>query len=192
LGPDPDKIDEFLNSLVEGHELPRAAANRLRFFILNGCCPLPSKIDDALEAVRIATGKLKFLDAKAKPDPRRLKRYDDVAKSLKSLQSLVEAMRTIGIGPLNDNVNKASMQSCRPLFICLDLGIRQRRKHFNGLLYFQAFVIPDPFMDRSVTGRSTEASDSAWLKSGYGSRVAEGGRYDDLVSACSGTSSLFP
>ena len=118
-----------------------------------------------------------------KADARRLKRFDDVGRSLKGLKALGDLLSSIGIAPCFgvprvDQDSKSRLN--RPLYISLDLGLRQRRKHVHGLVLFQGIMIPDDYFEHH--DGQFESNDGFISPSGRGSRIAEGGRYDELVS----------
>ena len=57
-----------------------------------------------------------------------------------------------------------------PAYVSIDLGLRQKRGNFSGGTFFQAILLQDTFFE--------DGDDKA---NGKGIRIAEGGRYDDLV-----------
>ena len=170
-------LEKHIATLVD-EGLPQTSAHRLRLLLASGCCPLPTNLSEAADAVLRAVGNLRLLDANLNTDPRRLKRYDDIGRSVKHLKNLHKVLLMIGVSPyLNGNQHDAvenNRQSAisRPLYICLDLGLRQRRQTYS-LLHFQALLIPPSILYSS--SRSTEGHSEVGVK------VAEGGRYDDLV-----------
>ena len=175
-----DDLESHIAALVD-EGLPRPSAGRLRLFFSSGCSPLPTNLSDAADALLCAVGNLRQLETSINTDPRRWKRYDDIGRSVKHLKNLNKVLLTIGVSPhLNGNHHaqndaaEISQQSAisRPLFICLDLGLRQRRQIYS-LLHFQALMIPPSVLHS--TSKSTEG------RSDVGVLVAEGGRYDDLV-----------
>lgn len=168
-----------IEAAVKSQILPKSAAKRLEVFLTSGCSPLPANIDEALDAVLVATGKVRLLDDKNRvTDPRRLRRYEEIAKIVKSLKQLVLLTATMGIGPIFGSKSDAvDGIVSRPLYIALDLGLRQKRKHYNGQLFFQAIVLPNNFFDLDPSEQDTNRKSIL----GLGSKVAEGGRYDDLV-----------
>ena len=175
---EPDVIT-LIEAAVKSQSLPTGTAKRLEVFLTSGCSPLPANIDEALETILLATGKVRLLDSKNQmTDPRRLKRYEDIVRIVKSMKHLVLLMKTMGIGPIFGSKNDAtSCFASRPLYLALDLGLRQKRKHFNGQLFFQAIVLPDNFFNMDVSEQDTNRKSLV----GFGIKVAEGGRYDDLV-----------
>lgn len=198
----PDMLAQ-IEANVKSKVLSSSAAKRLRVFLTSGCSPLPANIDEALDTILVATGKVRSLDAK-ESDPRRLRRYEDVSwlrflavimfttltltlilqisKIVKSLKHLVLLMKTMGIGPIVGSKHTAANSlASRPLYLALDLGLRQKRKHYNGQLFFQAIVLPDNFFDIDTS----EQDNTRKSILGLGTKVAEGGRYDDLVSSSS-------
>lgn len=176
----PDVRDQ-IDAVVQNQVLPKSAAKRLEVFLTNGCSPLPTNINDALDAILLAIGKVRMLDTgNQATDPRRLKRYEDIARIVRSLKHLVKLLETMGVGPLLGSTNAVdSTVASRPLYIALDLGLRQKRKHFHGHIFFQAIVLPHNFFDAHPS--ENDGSDRKTIL-GLGTKVAEGGRYDDLVS----------
>lgn len=172
-----------IEAAVKSQVLPKSAAKRLKVFLASGCSPLPANIVEALDMILFATDKVRLLDGKNQAtDPRRLKRYEEIARIVKSLKNLVQLMTSMGIGPVFGSSNEVTSNvASRPLYLALDLGLRQKRKHFNGQLFFQAIVLPDNFFDTDPSEQDTKNRKSIL---GLGSKVAEGGRYDDLVCVC--------
>ena len=171
-----------LKNATETQGLPQFAAQSLEFFIKNGCMPLPVNIFEAMEAIKTSLLKLrKSLIGKAS-DARRIKRFDDAGKSLMHLMNLVQLLRAIGVGPLLDSKPSKTRLLSRPLYISLDLGLRQRRNHYHGSTLYQCICLKDTYFDNIASGDDTfETNDTILSSSGPGSKVAEGGRYDDLV-----------
>ena len=174
--------ESYINAAVESQTLPKAAAKRLQLFLSAGCCPLPANVDDALDTILAAAGKLRQLDAQNQvADPRRLKRYEDISRIIQSLKSLIFLTKTMGIGPVHGS-EKETQESVtsRPLYIALDLGLRQKRKHFNGQIFFQAIVLPENFFEKTACDPNAQDKNQSIVE--QGTKVAEGGRYDELVS----------
>ena len=166
-----------LGIAVARHELPQSAADRLKTFLSHGCLPLPAKVDEALDTLQEATKKVKLLDISNKVMTRRAKRYDDVLKGIRSIRRLVSALRNFGIDPQLDSGGSShseKVEKCisMPAFISVDLGLRQRRKHMHGALLYQAVMISDSYFSQIRSG--VEHNDGCM-------KIAEGGRYDDLV-----------
>jgi translation initiation factor 2-alpha kinase 4 len=177
-------VSTQIDAVVESKALPKSAGKRLKLFLTAGCSPLPADFNDALDTILHATGKLRGFDTENQvADPRRLKRYEDISRIVKSLKDLITCMETIGIGPIYGQSNESNKCfASRPLFLALDLGLRQRRQHFHGQLFFQAIVLPDDFCDVICTGTSDQETNKKLLSIvGHGMKVAEGGRYDELV-----------
>jgi histidyl-tRNA synthetase len=107
------------------------------------------------------------------PDAKRLRKYDDVIKGLRSLETLSTALANFGMQSLIDNKNASTTSEFHlPIYLSIDLGLRHRRK-LHGPLVFHATILHDdyfqPYMYDDPIGSSK------------GVVVAEGGRYDDLV-----------
>lgn len=180
-------VARYLDEVVENHELPRAAADRLLVFLSSGCLPLPPDINDALDAIHESTGRLRTIDGEKKADLRRQTRnYEDIERALSALKRLVRSMESVGVAPLVGDAgstrNEDDARISRPLYISLDLGLRQRRKHLHGQTYFQAILLPDSYFgDFDAATGAIETNDLLLSDVGKGTKIAEGGRYDDLV-----------
>lgn len=114
-------------------------------------------------------------------DQRRLKRFEDATRSLKSIMDLIKAVEALGLGPLIGIKGNMPYRDadCKPLYIALDLGLRQRRKTYHGGTIFQCIMLPDDFFDQPSS--TEEKHDSLISASGRGIKVAEGGNYSELV-----------
>ena len=76
-----------------------------------------------------------------------------------------------------------SIEGCKlPVFISLDLGLRQRQKNMHGQIFFQAVVVPDSYFVERRTELKMVDNESL-LSENLGIVIAEGGRFDDLVSS---------
>ena len=174
-------LEKQLAEMVEKHGLPTAAAEKLRIFIHRGCMPLPCDINEAIDKIQSAVSYMRKCDSAVQTDPRRMKRFEDVAKSLKSLRNLVSSLTALDIAPLyGQGKPQVTSRLNRPLYISLDLGLRQRRKHYHGQTIYQSIVLPDTYFDE--VGDDIENNDFVLSPAGRGIKIAEGGRYDDLVS----------
>lgn len=171
---DPLKqLGEMLEKATREHELPREAATRLRIFLSSGCLPLPLDPRLALDALQNATKKLRSLDENHAVSSRKNKKFEDVGRSLRTLRNCMDAMSAIGIFPLRAN-DAEKRNFHQPLYISIDLGLRQKRRHYHGNILYQAILLPDDF-------RTIHANDALFGSGGKGIKIAEGGRYDDLV-----------
>jgi hypothetical protein len=171
-----------LKSATEAHGLPQSAAKSLELFITRGCMPLPVDITEAMEAIKKSLLKLRQSDISKAADPRRFKRFEDAGKSLKHLINLIELLYSIGVGPLLGSKSLNTPPLNRPLYISLDLGLRQRRNHYHGYTLYQCISLKESYFDDVATGDDEfETNETILSSSGPGLKVAEGGRYDDLV-----------
>lgn len=163
-------LEKFLSDLSTSHGVESFAVKNLRKFI-SICNPLPIEPNDAIRRISVAVSKLSQNGA-TESDQRRLNR--EISKHLKGLQSLVQTLISVGI--LNQDPTKRAKKTGLnlPLFLSIDLGLRQRRKHFHGQVFFQCISIPDDFFDHLDDGQE---SNDTLLSSGRGSKIAEGGRY---------------
>lgn len=174
-----EHLERQLEDAISKHGLTTTAANRLRTFITKGCRPLPCNIVEALDKLQLAVTYMRSTDKEAKTDPRRMKRYEDCNKILKGLKSLASSLDALGISPRFGNQRSVAGVN-RPLYISLDLGLRQRRKHYHGQILFQCIALPDNYLDELPNVE--DHNDFIISSSGPGMKLAEGGRYDDLVS----------
>jgi hypothetical protein len=122
--------------------------------------------------------QLKQDDPPTEYDPRRLKRFEDIGRSLKQLTSLVQTMHSVGVGPLFGSGPKQKANSVnRPLYVSIDLGLRQRRKHFHGQVYYQCTALTDNYFEQVRSGDEERETNETLLEfSGRGLKIAEGER----------------
>jgi hypothetical protein len=175
-----ERLAASLENATRNLGLPDAASSSLKTFILGGCFPLPTDISEALETVQSSLMRLRQSEGKA-VDPKRARRFEDARKSLKHLNDLTQLLASIGIDPLLGSKNAPGGLS-RPIFISLDLGLRQRRANFHGRTLFQCVSLRNNyFEDMDQDNDEPETNDTILSSAGPGVKVAEGGRYDDLV-----------
>jgi hypothetical protein len=169
----PKKICGGLIDLaIREHGLPKGAAARLRAFLNSGCLPLPVDISAAVNALEDGTKKLRSMDDQRHHIPRRQKRYEDVARGLRSIRNCINALTIMGIKFHNESAEDQSHHF--PAYISLDLGLRQPAQHYHGQIYFQAIMLTEG--PESIVSNDTLLSGDS-----KGIKFAEGGRYDDLV-----------
>lgn len=177
---DGSRLEELLSEAKQ-HGLPASSSHRLRSFIRRAGMPLPVDVHEAIEALQTSLNELRKDDAERLSDPKLLKRVEDFGRSLAYISSLVDLMHLSGASPLLGS-KRENEKLNRPLFLSIDLGLKQRRKHYHGQILFQCISVPDNYFeqpgDRS-DGRET--NDVLLSPYGQGSKFAEGGRYDDLV-----------
>ena len=162
----------LIDNAILDHGLPKGAAARLRAFLNSGCLPLPLDINAALIALRDGTKKLRSMDDQRHNIPRRQKRYEDVARGLNTIKKSIEALKIMEIKVSNEIIEGENHQF--PAYICLDLGLRQPAQHYHGHIYFQAIMLPEG--PQYIVSNDTLLSDE-----GNGIKIAEGGRFDELV-----------
>ena len=159
--------------------MPKQAAKTLRLFI-ESCYPLSTDIDKSIDSLQQAIAKVRYYD-EHKSDSRRTKRFEDAAKSLKLVRDLLLSFRSLRVGPHFGAKTEEPIRSfSSPLYISLDLGMRQRRKHYHGGIIFQCIVLPNNFFDTIDVDEHHELLISP---TGRGIKVAEGGNFSDLVRA---------
>lgn len=172
----PEEIlDNLLEKAVQEQGLTKVASENLRTFLTNGCLPLPSDVTEALENLQEATKKVRLTNDKSK----RSKRYFDIARGIKAIQNLINMMNEMGISPSNHGCQLDGTRFLPPVYISLDLGLRQRQKHFQGNLYFQALLLPDNCKEEPSLFDENNTLLSGNPKTAI--KIAEGGHYEELV-----------
>ena len=168
-------LESLLNDAVLNHDLPKRAAEALQLFVTH-LHPLPHNVQAAIEKLKTGIAAIKRVDLGT--DHRRAKRFEDAAKALRSVRDVVDVLGSLNIEPLlaMPSVGSARIDSVsRPLYCSLDIGLRQRRKHYHGGIVYQCIVLPN--LNDLEVGDYNEHL----LSSGKGIKVAEGGNYSDLV-----------
>lgn len=147
-----DMFEQTLHQVCEEENVPKSLLKEMRNFHCS-VCPFPSDISQALTCLQKAIIKLQ--KESWKNDHRRMKRFEDAARQLKSLRDLIGCL--VNLGVVNNN---------QPMEVFLDLGLRQKRKHYHGGTIFQYILQP---------------GGSGGNFSRKGIKVAEGGNYSALV-----------
>jgi len=100
-------------------------------------------------------------------------------RCIQKLRQLLKAMEALGVVTSTAKQRKKDQQQPHinnnknisyPAYISIDLGLRQNRGNFSGGTFYQVILLNNTFFE--------DGDDKA---NGKGIRVAEGGRYDDLV-----------
>jgi hypothetical protein len=167
-------LENLLEEAVKNHGLPQIASKNLKIFLTHDCLPLPTDVTKALQNLQQAAKKIRSMNEKN----RKSKRFVDIAKGIKSLQNLVNTLQELGIIISPNESQSRSHGMLPPAFISLDLGLRQRQKHFHGQLYFQALLLPDNWQDNALEFNS---NDTLLSHPKQAVKVAEGGHYEDIV-----------
>lgn len=106
--------------------------------------------------------------------------FSEVMRCIAQLRQVFSALKALGVVTAAAVLNKKEQQpnigqgkhiSSYPAYISVDLGLRQKRNNFSGSTFFQAILLPDEFFGDNEDNHT----------GGKGIRIAEGGRYDDLV-----------
>jgi len=107
--------------------------------------------------------------------------FREAIRCINELRQLLKAMEALGI----EAAVKSSEQDTPhnglqgnlsyPAYISIDLGLRQKRKHYAGRMYFQAILLHNDFF------RGDGGTTNSPFLNGKSIRIAEGGRYDDLI-----------
>jgi len=171
------QLERHLAEAVANHGLPFPAKEKFGVFI-QCCFPLPPDIWESIECLKKAIAKIRSLDGSKKEEPRRKKRFEDAVDSLKSVRDLIQVLHDLHVVPILGSEATRESPVSLPLFVSLDLGLRQRRKHVHGGLIFQCIVLPNNFF---VHLNSAEHNEVLTSSSGKGIKVAEGGDYSQLV-----------
>ena len=177
------KLEEFLEAASEHHGLTKSAAKKLRNLFKN-CMPLPLNMKVTIKVLKESLVSISKNHDGKEPDARWFKRLEDIRRILNNLDKFAETLESVGLVPLSDSKSQdvsTSNSYNRPLIISFDLGLRQRRKHYHGQLLFQCIAIPSNYFDSSADVESNVTNDTILSSSGKGIKVAEGGRYDELV-----------
>jgi hypothetical protein len=171
-----EKLNALLEDAVSTHGMSTVAAKKLSVFV-KSCLPLPPNAFEAIDILQDVVVKLKSL-VDGRKESRRDKRLEDAAKSLGSLRSLMYVLNDLNLGPLNTEQKKNGNQTSQPLYISIDLGLNQRRKHYHGGTIFQCISLPNNFFQKVDPNEHNEL---IIAPSGRGIKIAEGGNYSDLV-----------
>jgi histidyl-tRNA synthetase len=180
-------IDRHFDQAIKHHDLPVEAAHRLRTYLSGGCFPLPANASEAIDALEAGTRRLRLRDIHNKDtEPKRTKKYEEIGRAINSLRKFLGALHTFGISvPFEtpqDAKTNLEMAHSSPFFIAIDLGIRQDEGHFHGSIFFQAFMFNQDVLRKCIEkDEQIVQDDDALLISGIAVKIAEGGRYDDLV-----------
>lgn len=167
---------KYLDVARERHGLPKTAANRLGI-IFTDALPLPSDDDKAIERLHQGIERLRQIDTQGKALSRaRSKRYEDAHRALRSVRYCLSMMQSLEIHPTSPGQDAKRLSLAK--FISIDLGLRQKRKHIHGQGLFQAVTIPDDYLTKLGSSKHENLES---LMASCGTRIAEGGRYDDLI-----------
>ncbi|GKY90546.1 hypothetical protein MPSEU_000028300 [Mayamaea pseudoterrestris] len=169
-----DALNSVLKEAVSDHYLLKQAAEALRHFI-ESIYPLPCDVRKAIDKLKTGIAAIKSYGVGI--DSRRGRRFEDAAKSLRCIRDLMNILMLINDDPVLpmqcDSSRHESMS--RSPFFSLDIGLRQRRKHYHGGIVYQCIVFP------TMNDITMEDCNESLLSSGKGIKVAEGGNYSDLV-----------
>lgn len=116
-----------LHGVCEEEGLPDQFLFEMNKFLI-AACPLSADISQALDQLQAAIISLR--KDPSKKDYRRMKRFEDAARQLKSLHDLVGCLKDLSV--VNDE---------QPTRVLLDLGLRQKRKHYHGGTIYQYTVL---------------------------------------------------
>jgi len=174
-------VDKCLESAVINDNVPERCKKRLRLFLSFFLISSPDA-NKVLDVIYEAIKKIHHADVNSSNHTDEVKRlskncFVEAIRCINRLRQLLKAMEALGIVTATKKehphigINK---NLSYPAYISIDLGLRQKRKHFSGGMFFQAILLRDDFFQG---GGETNAN----RIHGVGTRIAEGGRYDDLV-----------
>jgi hypothetical protein len=172
---DRETLDDMLNEAVKNQGLTKTASENLRIFITHGCNPLPTDIVQALEKLLDATKKVRTLNDRIKKS----KRYFDIVRGIESIQKLVNSLNEMGVIQSPHFHQQGTLGLLPPSYISLDLGLRQRQRHFQGQLYFQALLLADDCEESPEKFYNNDDLLSSNPKLAV--KIAEGGHYEEIV-----------
>lgn len=174
-----ERLEQFFSD-TEG--LTKSSVARLRSFVTM-CMPLPVHMDETIRVLKSAVVALGRSSDDKESDTRSLKRFEEIGRIVKHVENLIKTMQSVGMASHIDSPSTEPNPGInRPLFVSFDLGLIQRRKHFHGQTLFQCIAIPNNYFDQDLSlAVDHETNDKLLSSSGRGTKIAEGGRYDDLV-----------
>ena len=167
-------VDEFLSM----HQLSDTAKQNLIFLIEH----LMKRKSDPIAVVENFKNTLTAMVASDgfEKQGRALKRIEDAARAVRNLSALVDRLVdfTNPITGSSVSIDERSVAS-RPVYISIDLGLRQRRRHYHGGILFQAIYLPEDIFTDALDPELD--NDCLLSPSGKGIKVAEGGDFSELV-----------
>ena len=168
-------LEARLEQAVSTLGLPQEAVKKIEIVCTE--TPMPSKGRESVAYLKKVISKLRSSEGADVADPKRLKRFEDSAKNLRHLSDLIDLLE-VHLKPLIGPRANSTYGLVRPLFLSIDLGLRQRRKTYHGGIIFQAIVLPDNYFDDL---KDEESNEELILSSGKGLKLATGGEFSELV-----------
>lgn len=156
-------------------------------FVTSSLVPLPPILlilDHAvLDVIFESTKRMHNADMNSSNHSEEVKRlskncFSEALRCISQIRQLLRAIEAFGINTVSKFKRPQDFPQKNvsyPAYISIDLGLRQRRNHFSGRLYFQALLLQNDFF------RSDGDDNVSRIIDGKGTRIAEGGRYDNLV-----------
>eukprot|EP00804_Cyclotella_cryptica_P012302 CCRYP_019997-RB/>CCRYP_019997-RB protein AED:0.07 eAED:0.07 QI:234/0.93/0.94/1/0.87/0.82/17/67/1724 len=172
--------DKCFATAVENENIPETVAERFHAFISYGnSLPYPTDARKALDIIYNASKRLHHADINSgrNRDQKGSQRsFEEIVKSIHQIKSFIQTMESFGIVSAATQEKNVDVKSndllSNPAFIALDIGLRHRRLHYHGIIY-QAILVRDNFFEEEKPYSRDFSS--------KGVRIAEGGRYDELV-----------
>ena len=136
--------------------------------------PIRGNLEDGLKSISENANRVKKSYGGGKSTQKKiLKAMQRVNTCVRNLQQLILLCKMGGLDLSTNNNNPVSNtldSSSSPSIVTIDLGLRQKEKHYDGGLFYTAVLY-------SSTGG--KKSENQQFNSGL--RACEGGRYDELV-----------
>jgi len=175
----------LLDRLIDSANLPKKSSHRLRQFLLHGSLPYPVDANKALDTIYDSARKIHSTDINSSKFPENIKLlskrcFDAISRCINQVRLLLKSIDSMGVVTSASRRNMAQhiQNFSSPSYICIDLGLRQKRRHYDGQLFYQCIFLRNNFFDDAING-----PDSITNALSNGVRLAEGGRYDNLVRA---------
>ena len=164
-----EDIVKNLEHAVSEHGLPEQAVTKIQ--VLFAEAPMSIHAGESIAYLRRVLSRLRSTSRTEVPDAKRLKRFEDSARNLKALSDLIDLIE-LHLQPYFSRSMATEARCCRPLFLSIDLGLRQPRRTYHGGVIFQAIVLQDTFFE------NPKEND---FSSSRGTKVATGGEFSELV-----------
>ncbi len=168
----------LLDRLIDSTNLPKKSSRRLRQFLLHGSLPYPVDANKALDIIYDSARKIHSADINSSKFPENIKlsskrSFDAISRCINHVRYLLKSIDAMGV--FTSASRRNTIQNVKnfslPCYISIDLGLRQKRRHYDGQLFYQCILLRDNFFDEA-----TNCPDSMTNALSKGVRLAEGGR----------------
>ena len=164
-----EDIVKKLEHAVSEHGLPEQAVTKIQ--VLFAEAPMSMYARESIAYLKRVLPRLRSTSRTEVPDAKRLKRFEDSERNLKALSDLIDLIE-LHLQPYFSRNKAREARCCRPLFLSIDLGLRQPRRTYHGGVIFQAIVLQDTFFE------NPRENDFSSLRA---TTVATGGEFSELV-----------